>query len=94
VSAEKVANYAISEIDDAIRYLLQAAGTDDKNLDKVPPIDADLPAKGRWHQALDLLNKAHQDASAPESDAAALAAERSGVQHIDKAIQIVEGAIK
>src|ERR1700691_3499421 len=52
---------AIEEIDKAIGEIKHAAIDDGKNLEDHPPVDAHMDREGRFHRALELLDKAHND---------------------------------
>src|SRR6202142_3338641 len=53
--------HAIDEIDKAIGEIKRAAIDDGKNLEDHPPADAHMDRRGRFHRALELLDKAHND---------------------------------
>src|SRR5271154_3937458 len=61
--------HAIAEIDKAIDEIKRAAIDDGKNLNDHPPVDAHLGHAGRYHKALELLDKAHRDLSEEDDDA-------------------------
>lgn len=77
--------YVIAEIDRAIWEIKQASIDDGKNLDDHPPVDANLDFRGRFHQALDLLNRAHHDVSKFEDNIFASGLQHRAIEHIDKA---------
>src|SRR5271167_2443463 len=52
---------AIDEIDRAIGEIKKASIDDGKNINDHMPIDTHLGHKGRYHKALELLDKAHND---------------------------------
>src|SRR5271168_931014 len=60
--------HAIAEIDKAIAEIKRAAIDDGKDLNDHPPVDSHLGHAGRYHRALELLDKAHRDISEREDD--------------------------
>jgi hypothetical protein len=85
--------HAIAEIDKAIAEIKQAAIDDGKNLNDHPPVDAHLGHAGRYHRALELLDKAHRDLSEEEDDRFAHGLRHRALEHIDGAHHIVERLI-
>ena len=85
--------YAISEIDQAIAEIRQASIDDGKNLNDHPPVDASWDEKGRFHKALEMLDKAHQDISQFEDNSYAQGLQHRALFHIDKAHHLVRDII-
>jgi len=84
---------AIDEIDKAIWEIKQAAIDDGKDLNDHPPVDASMGHRGRFHRALELLDKAHHDIDEHEDDGFAHGLRRRALQHIDEAHRIVDHMI-
>ena len=84
---------AIKEIDAAIGEIKRASIDDGKDLHDHPPIDAHLKRTDRFHKAIELLDKAHNDVSQEEDDAAARGLKDRAIKHIDEAHHSVERAI-
>ncbi|HSZ63890.1 MAG TPA: hypothetical protein VK828_18970 [Terriglobales bacterium] len=82
--------HAIVEIDRAIAEIKRAAIDDGKNLNDHPPVDAHLGRAGRYHRALELLDKAHRDLAQEEDDVFAHGLRHRALEHIDGAHHIVE----
>jgi tetratricopeptide (TPR) repeat protein len=85
--------HAIKEIDDAIGEIKKASIDDGKNLNDHPPVDAHLDKKGRYHKALELLDRAHHDIKEKEDDKFANGLKDRSLKHIDAAHDIVEHLI-
>jgi hypothetical protein len=85
--------HAIREIDAAINEIKQASIDDGKNLNDHPPVDAHLNKKGRYHKALELLDKARHDISEKEDDQFARGLRHRALEHIDGAHGIVDRLI-
>jgi tetratricopeptide (TPR) repeat protein len=85
--------HAIREIDAAINEIKQAAIDDGKNLNDHPGVDAHLGHKGRYHRALELLDKAHHDIAEREDDGYAHGLKHRALEHIDEAHRIVDRLI-
>jgi hypothetical protein len=85
--------HAIAEIDKAIAEIKRAAIDDGKNLNDHPPVDTHLGHAGRYHKALELLDKAHRDLAQEEDDAFAHGLRHRALEHIDGAHHIVESLI-
>jgi hypothetical protein len=81
--------HAIAEIDKAIDEIKRAAIDDGKNLNDHPPVDAHMDWGGRYHKALELLDRAHHDISEKEDDGFAHGLRRRALEHIDEAHRIV-----
>jgi hypothetical protein len=82
--------HAIDEIDKAIGEIKRASIDDGKNLNDHPPVDAHLGHKGRYHRALELLDKAHNDIAREEDDPAVHGLRDRAPHHIDEAHHIVD----
>lgn len=87
-------DHAIAEIDKAIDEIKRAAIDDGKNLNDHPPVDAHIERRGRYHRALELLDRAHHDISEKEDDGFAHGLRRRALEHIDEAHHIVEHLIE
>jgi hypothetical protein len=85
--------HAIDEIDKAIGEIKHAAIDDGKNLDDHPPVDAGMDRRGRFHRALELLDKAHNDIAREEDDSWARGLRNRAIGHIDEAHRIVDHII-
>jgi tetratricopeptide (TPR) repeat protein len=85
--------HAIKEIDAAIGEIKKAAIDDGKDLKDHPPVDAHLDKKGRYHKALELLDRAHHDISEKEDDQFAHGLRHRALDHIDEAHKIVDHLI-
>jgi tetratricopeptide (TPR) repeat protein len=85
--------HAIAEIDKAIAEIKKAAIDDGKDLNDHPPIDAHLGHKGRYHKALELLDRAHHDIAEKEDDGFAHGLRHRALEHIDEAHSIVDRLI-
>jgi hypothetical protein len=84
---------AIQEIDAAIGEIKRASIDDGKDLHDHPPIDARVSRTDRFHKAIELLDKAHQDLSQEEDDAAARGLKDRAIRHVDEAHRSVDRAI-
>jgi len=84
---------AIDEIDKAIGEIKRAAIEDGKNIDDHVHIDAHLSRSGRFHKALELLDKAKRDASGEEDQPDTQGLQLRVIMHIDEAHHAVEHAI-
>jgi len=82
--------HAIDEIDRAIWEIKQAAIDDGKNLNDHPPVDTRLERRGRYHRALELLDKAHNDIAREEDDQWVRGLRNRAIHHIDEARRIVD----
>jgi hypothetical protein len=85
--------HAIDEIDKAISEIKRAAIDDGKNLNDHPPIDRHMDYGGRYHRALELLDKAHNDIAREEDDSWARGLRNRALHHIDEAHRIVDHLI-
>ncbi len=77
----------------AISDLQRAAIDDGKTLNDHPPMDAPPSRQGRLERALNLLEAAHKDVDAAESDPAARELRPVALKNIDAAEQEVKGAL-
>jgi hypothetical protein len=84
---------AIDEIDKAIGEIKRAAIEDGKNIQDHMPVDAHLSRSGRFHKALELLDKAKRDASGEEDQPDTQGLQLRVILHIDEARHAVEHAI-
>lgn len=85
--------HAIREIDAAINEIKKASIDDGKDLHDHPPVDAGLDRAGRYHRALELLDKAHHDISEREDDQFAHGLRHRALEHIDAAHGAVDHLI-
>jgi tetratricopeptide (TPR) repeat protein len=84
---------AIEEIDKAIGEIKRASVDDGKDLNDHPPVDAHMDHRGRYHRALELLDKAHNDIAREEDDSWARGLRNRAIGHIDEAHRIVDHII-
>jgi hypothetical protein len=84
------AQHAIDEIDKAIGEIKHASIDDGKNLNDHPPVDTQLDRGGRYHRALELLDKAHRDIAGEEDDPSTRGLRDRALHHIDEAHRIVD----
>jgi hypothetical protein len=84
---------AIDEIDRAIGEIKKASIDDGKNLNDHPPVDMHMDRSGRYHRALELLDKAHNDIDREEDDAFAQGLKHRALHHIDEAHHTVDHLI-
>jgi hypothetical protein len=87
-------DHAIAAIDKAIGEIKRAAIMDGKNIADHAPVDAHLPLRGRFHKALDLLNKAQADVSGEEDQPDTQGLQMRVIHHIDEARRSVKHAIE
>jgi hypothetical protein len=80
---------AIDEIDHAIREIKHASIDDGKNLNDHPAPDPTWNDVGRFHHALEYLNRAHQDVSGEEDNGYAQGLQHRALYHIDQAHHFV-----
>jgi hypothetical protein len=85
--------HAIREIDAAINEIKKASIDDGKDLRDHPAIDAHIDKTGRYHKALELLDRAHHDISEREDDQFAHGLRHRALEHIDEAHRIVDRLI-
>jgi hypothetical protein len=86
--------HAIDHIDKAIGEIKKAAIMDGKNIGDHVPVDAHLARTGRFHKALELLDKAKQDVSGEEDQPDTAGLQMRVRHHIDEARQSVVHAIE
>ena len=84
---------AIHEINNAIAEIKKAAIDDGKDVHDHPPVDAHLDRKGRYHRAIELLDRAHHDISEREDDEFAHGLRYRALEHLDEAHRIVDRLI-
>ena len=85
---------AVIAIDKAIDEIKRAAIMDGKNIADHVPVDAHLPLRGRFHKALDLLNRAKADVSGEEDQPDTQGLQMRVLHHIDEAHRSVKHAIE
>jgi hypothetical protein len=85
---------AIQEIDSAINEIKRASIDDQKDLHDHPPIDVHLARTDRFHKALELLDKAHNDVARAEADEGVRGLRDRAVHHIDEAKGSVDAALR
>jgi hypothetical protein len=87
-------DHAIVAIDKAIDEIKRAAIMDGKNVGDHMPVDAHMPLRGRFHKALDLLNRAQADVSGEEDQPDTQGLQMRVIHHIDEARRSVRHAIE
>jgi hypothetical protein len=87
---DKEEEHAIGEIDKAIDEIKRAAIDDGKNLNDHPPVDARMDRAGRYHRAMELLDRAHNDIAREEDDPRVRGLRDRAIHHIDEAHRIVD----
>ena len=87
-------DHAIVAIDKAIDEIKRAAIMDGKNIGDHMPVDAHMPLRGRFHKALDLLNRAQADVSGEEDQPDTQGLQMRVIHHIDEARRSVRHAIE
>ena len=85
--------HAIDHIDKAIGEIKKAAIMDGKNIQDHVPVDAHMTRTGRFHKALELLDKAKRDASGEEDQPDTAGLQLRVIGHIDQARHSVQHAI-
>jgi hypothetical protein len=90
---DKEEQHAIEEIDKAIDEIKRASIWDGKNLNDHPPVDARIDRAGRFHRAMELLDKAHNDIAREEDDPSVRGLRNRAIHHIDEAHRIVDHLI-
>lgn len=85
--------HAIREIDAAINEIKKASIDDGKDIADHMPVDAHSDKHGRYHRALELLDKAHHDISEREDDQFAHGLRHRALEHIDAAHGTVDHLI-
>ena len=91
---DKEEEHAIEEIDKAIDEIKRAAIDDGKNLNDHPPVDMHMDRAGRYHRAMELLDKAHNDTARAEDVPQARGMRDRAIVHIDEAHGTVDDAIR
>jgi hypothetical protein len=86
--------HAIDHIDQAIGEIKKAAIMDGKNIQDHVPVDAHMTRTGRFHKALELLDKARRDASGEEDQPDTAGLQLRVIGHIDQARHSVQHAIQ
>lgn len=82
------------EIDQAIHEMDVAAHFDHKDMDDHPPVDANLDRRGRFRNAMELLQKARADINREEDDPSAVGWRNLAFKHIDAAMNFVRRAAR
>ena len=90
---DELESNAIAKIDAAINTIKAASIDDGKNLNDHPPVDAQMDRRGRFHRALELLDKAHNDIAREEDDPSVRGLRDRALHHIDEAHRIVDHLI-
>lgn len=85
--------HAIDHIDKAIGEIKKAAIMDGKNVQDHLPVDAQLARTGRFHKALELLDKAKHDVSGEEDQPDTMGLQLRVMHQIDEARRSVQHAI-
>jgi hypothetical protein len=85
---------AIVNIDIAIGEIKKAAIADGKDIHDHMPVDAHLQRRGRFHKALELLDKARKDVSGEEDQPGTLGLQSRVIHHIDAARNAVKHAME
>src|ERR1700691_685613 len=91
---DKEEEHAINEIDKAIDEIKRASIDDGKNLSDHRPVDARMDRAGRFHRAMELLDKAHNDIAREEDDPSVRGLRDRAIHHIDEAHHIVDHLIE
>jgi hypothetical protein len=86
--------HAIANIDKAINEIKRAAIMDGKDINDHMPVDAHVAPVGRFHKALELLDKAKRDVSGEEDQPDTQGLQMRVIRHIDEARHSVEHAIQ
>jgi hypothetical protein len=94
VNTEIEQKHAIEHIDRAIDEVKRAAIDDGKDIHDHEPVDAKLRPDGRFHRALDLLEKAKRDAQGEEDQSDTKGLQKRVVGHIADAEVSVRHAIE
>lgn len=85
--------YAIDEIDAAIREIKAASIEDGKNLNDHPPVDANLNRGGRFRHAREAGNAAWHDLDKEEDNDFAHGLKHRALDHIEKANHTIDHII-
>ncbi len=91
-NVEAADSAAIQEVDAALGEIKRAALDDWKDIWNPPPIDVHIDHRGRLHEALKLLEKAHSDVKQEEDDYRAKGLQHRALEHIDRAVDLVRAA--
>jgi hypothetical protein len=86
--------HAIHKIDEAIGEIKKAAIDDGKDIHDHVPVDAHLKRTDRFHKALELLDKAQQDASHAEDQSDTKGLQQRVIHHIEEARSAVRHVIE
>jgi hypothetical protein len=86
--------HAIAQIDKAINEIKQAAIMDGKDIQDHKPVDAHMQRTGRFHKAMELLDKAKQDVSGEEDQPDTQGLQMRVIHHIEEARHSVKRAIE
>ncbi len=86
--------HAIDHIDKAIGEIKHAAIMDGKDIQDHMPVDAHMERTGRFHKAMQLLDKAKHDVSGEEDQPDTQGLQLRVIHHIDEARRSVEHAIQ
>ena len=84
---------AIDEIDHAIAEIKKASIDDGKDIHDHMPVDTHMGHRGRYHKALELLDKAHNDVAREEDDPRTRGLRDRALHHIDEAHRTVDHLI-
>jgi len=85
---------AIREIDYAIKEIKDAAIDDGKDLHDHPPIDNRGLNTDRYHRAIELIDRAHNDVRKDEDNQFAQGLQARALRHIDLAHDVVVDTLK
>jgi hypothetical protein len=85
---------AVSKIDAAIKEIKHAAIDDGKNINDHVLLDAHLRRSGRFHRALELLDRARKDVSREEDQENTRGLQIRVIDHIDEARNEVKRVIE
>ena len=86
--------FAIREIDAAIREIRQASIDDHKDLRDHPRIEQGWHRRDRYHRALEAIDLAHRNVAEREDNVYAKGLRDRAIHHIDEAHRAVEHAIR
>jgi hypothetical protein len=87
-------DHAIAHIDKAINEIKHAAIMDGKDIHDHMPVDAHMVPSGRFHKALELLDKAQRDVSGEEDQPDTQGLQMRVIRHIEEARRSVLHAIE
>jgi len=85
--------HAIEEIDRATQIVMQIGQDVGKDMYHPEHSDAHPDRRGRLHDAIDTLQKAHDDLAREEDDPRVHGMQRDALHHVDEAIHAVEHAM-